>query len=283
MIKKLACNYTILRFLPYTEPGEFVNLGVALACPDLHWFGYRLETRRLDRITDFFPELKQNKAAFVEGRKLFKDELDRVAKMMNDGKKNTQLRFKEDAKLFNQVFLNLVRPREEIFCFSPPRTCLTEDPAAEMDRLFDFYVERGFAQRQEYQESLMTKRLRKVFSTEKLLPQLVEYTFSNDFCQAHFPFVRRVGDRYVRAIHPIDLDKTETPKIVEHADSWRNRLQRLKAGPVHPEQVLLVVRRPGAGKQLDVCQQMCTELEQAGAYLLPQEDQTGIVKFAQTA
>ena len=41
MIKKLACNYTVLRFLPYTETGEFVNLGVALACPDLHWFDYK--------------------------------------------------------------------------------------------------------------------------------------------------------------------------------------------------------------------------------------------------
>jgi len=281
MIKKLACNYTILRFLPYAESGEFVNLGVALACPDLHWFGYRLETRRLDRITDFFPELKQSKAAFVEGRRLFKDELDRVGRMMNDGQGEPQLRFKEDAKLFNQVFLNLVRPREEVFCFSPSRTCLTEEPKAELERLFNFYVERGFAQRQEYQEKLMTRRLRTVFNAKKIV-DLTEHTFVSDLCHAHFPFVRQVGDRYVRAIHPLDLDKTETPKIVEHADSWRNRLQRLKAGPVYPERVLLVVRRPGAGKQLDVCQQMCKELEQADAYLLPQEDQAEIVRFAQT-
>lgn len=159
MNKKLARNYTILRLRPYTEPGEFANLGVALACPDLHWFGYRLETGRLDRITNFFPELKQNKVAFIEGRKLFKDELDRIAKMMNDGKDNTQLRFKDDAKFFNQVFLNLVRTREEIFCFSPPRTCLTENPALELDRHFDFYVARGFAQRQEHQERLLGTRL----------------------------------------------------------------------------------------------------------------------------
>ena len=282
MNKKLACNYTILRFLPYAEPGEFVNLGVALVCPDLHWFGYRLETRRQDRITDFFPELKHTKAAFIEGRKLFKDELDRVAKMMNDGGGESQLRFKEDAKLFNQVFLNLVRPREEVFCFSPPRTCLTEEPTAELDRLFDFYVERGFAQRLEYQEKLMTRRLRTVFNAKKIV-DLTEHTFVSDFCHAHFPFVRQVGDRYVRAIHPLNLDKTDTPKIVEHADRWKNRLLRLKVQPEHPENVLLVVKAPHAGKRLDVCQQMCKELEQVGAVLLPQEDKTEIVKFAQTA
>lgn len=282
MIKKLACNFTVLRFLPYTEPGEFVNLGVALACPDLHWFGYRMETRRLDRITDFFPELKQNKTAFVEGRKLFKAELDRVAALMNDRKGSDQLRFKEDAKLFNQVFLNLVRPREEVFCFSQPRTCLTEEPKAELDKLFDFYVERGFAQRPDYQESLMTKQLRTVFSAKKVV-DLTDHTFVSDLCRAYFPFVRQVGDRYVRAIHPLDLDKAETPKIVEHADSWRNKLQRLQDVADHPEKVMLFVRKPAHGKRLDVCQQMCKELEQTGAILLPQEDETEILKFAQPA
>jgi len=282
MIEKVACNYTILRFLPYPEPGEFVNLGIAIACPNIHWFDYRMETRRLDRITDFFPELKPTKAAFIEGRKLFKAELDRVVELLNGDKDKDQLRFKEDAKLFNQVFLNLVRPREEIFCFSQPRTCLTENPKAELDRLFNFYVERGFAQHLEYQETLMTKRLRKVFAAKKIV-DLTEHTFINDLCHAHFPFVRQVNNRYVRAIHPLDLDKVETPKIVEHADQWKNRLQRLNNVPDHPEKVLLVVRKPTEGKRLDVCLQMCKELEQVNALLLPKEDETSILDFAQTA
>jgi hypothetical protein len=278
MTNKLACNFTILRFLPYTEPGEFVNLGVALACPDLHWFGYRLETRRVDRITDFFPELKQNKTAFIEGRKLFKAELDRVAALLHDGRDKGQLRFKDDARSFNQIFLNLVRPREESFCFSAPRTCLAENPDAQLDSLFDFYVDRGFAQRPEYQEKVMARHLRAVFSAHRIAG-LDEHTFVSDFCHAHFPFVRKDGDRFVRAIHPLDLDKPETPKIVEHADGWRNKLQRLKEAPDHPEAVLLVYRQPQAGKRLDVCRQMCMELEQTGAILMPQEDQTGILDF----
>ena len=280
MTTKIACNFAILRFLPYAEPGEFINLGIAMACPDIHWFGYRLETRRLDRITDFFPELKQTKAAFIEGRKLFKDELDRIAALLNDGTKEGQYRFKENARLFNQTFLNLVRPREEAFCFSNPKTCLIEDPEAELDSLFNFYVERGFAQRPEYQEVLMTKRLRKVFA-EKSIVDLDEYTFANDLCQAHFPFVRKVDNRFVRAIHPLDLDKADTPRIVEHADRWKNRLQRLKDVPDHPEKILLVIRKPAEGKRLDVCIQMCRELEETDAVLLPNEDEAGILDFAQ--
>ncbi len=282
MNNKVACNFAVLRFLPYAEPGEFVNLGIVLACPDIHWFGYRLETRRLDRVTDFFPELKQSKVAFTEGRKLFKAELDRIATLLNDGTRDGQYRFKDDAKLFNQTFLNLVRPREEEFCFSQPKTCLTDNPRAELGRLFNFYVERGFAQRQEYQERQMTKRLRTVFAAKQIIG-LDEYTFANDLCHAHFPFVRKVDNRFVLAIHPLDLDKTETPKIVEHADQWRNRLQRLNTVSERPEKVLLVVRKPAEGKRLDICLQMCKELEQANALLLPQEDESGIARFAQTA
>jgi hypothetical protein len=128
----------------------------------------------------------------------------------------------------------------------------------------------------------MTRRLRRVFAA-KNITDLTEHTFFNDFCQVHFPFVRQMGDRYVRAIHPLNLDKAETPKIVEHTDHWKTRLQRLRGVQEHPDRVLLVVRKPAEGKRLDVTEQMCKELEQAGAVLLPQDDQTGIVNFAQIA
>jgi hypothetical protein len=152
MIRKVACNYTILRFLPYADSGEFVNLGIALACPELHWFGYQLETRRLDRVTHFFPELKQTKNTFVEGCKLFHAELQRIDQLLKEKKDGTPLQSKADAQFFNDVFLNLVRPREEVFCFSQPRTILTEQPQGELNRLFAVHVERGFSQQAEPQK-----------------------------------------------------------------------------------------------------------------------------------
>jgi len=282
MKNKLACNYTVLRFLPYPETGEFVNLGIAMACPDLNWFDYQMETRRVDRITGFFPELKHNKEAFIAGRKLFRDELDRMHELLNDGDDEAQMRFKENAKMFNQAFLTLVRPREEAFCFSTPRTCLTDDPKEALKKLFEHYVERGFAQKPEYQETLMTRRLRKVFSAKHIMQYYTEHTFTGDLCTAHFPFVRQQNTRFTRAIRPLDLDKKETHQIVAHADAWKSKFERLKTVPERPEHALFVVRRPKTGKQLDVCQQMCKELEQVGAILLPKDDQSEILKFAES-
>ena len=281
MKKQLACNYTVLRFLPYPETEEFVNLGVAMACPDLHWFDFRLESRRIERVTGFFPELKQNKDSFIEGRKLFKNELERVRDVLHDGHDQTQPQFKELARQFNSTFLALVRPREEAFCFSNPRTCLVDDPAKALQTLFDHYVDRGFAQRPEYQEAQMERRLRQVFSARQILCHYQEHTFAGELCTAHFPFVRQQEARYTRAIRALDLDKAETHKIVSHADAWKSKLERLKTVPVHPEHMLFVVRRPHAGKRLDVCLQMCKELEQVGAEIIPTEDQTAILDFAE--
>ncbi|WP_153010653.1 DUF3037 domain-containing protein, partial [Pseudomonas sp. ADP] len=39
------CNYSILRFLPYPETGEFVNIGVVLLASNGE-FHYKVETKR---------------------------------------------------------------------------------------------------------------------------------------------------------------------------------------------------------------------------------------------
>ena len=51
-------NGYVVRFLPYPETEEFVNIGVVMACPETGTFDFRIETRRRERITGFFPELE---------------------------------------------------------------------------------------------------------------------------------------------------------------------------------------------------------------------------------
>ena len=44
-MKRFACHYAIIRFLPYPETQEFANVGVVLACPESGYFGFKLEKR----------------------------------------------------------------------------------------------------------------------------------------------------------------------------------------------------------------------------------------------
>lgn len=40
-----TCNYAVVRFLPYRETGEFVNVGVVLYCREAGFFDVALEPK----------------------------------------------------------------------------------------------------------------------------------------------------------------------------------------------------------------------------------------------
>jgi hypothetical protein len=54
---KIACNYSVIRFLPYPESGEFVNIGVVVSGPQTGFLDFRIERKKFGRIGKFFPEL----------------------------------------------------------------------------------------------------------------------------------------------------------------------------------------------------------------------------------
>lgn len=134
---QFVCNYAVLRFLPYPETGEFVNLGVALHSPEIGFFDVLLESR-MKRVTDFFPEL--DKESFSAAREAIAAELDRVKSLI--GKTRAP-------DLGRRIFRDVVRPRESVFRFGEVRTVLTEDPKGLAAKLFAQYVSRQFGQSKE--------------------------------------------------------------------------------------------------------------------------------------
>lgn len=136
---KFACNYAIARFLPYAETGEFVNVGIALMCPESAFFDFLLAgTSR--RVTGFFPQL--DPSIYGAGLEYFREEL----ASLRDSLQRKELRvagggFEREYAL--GVFRELVKARESIFRFSPARTVLAEDPAACLKSLYVSYIERG--------------------------------------------------------------------------------------------------------------------------------------------
>ena len=74
-IMKYACQYAIVRFLPYAETGEFANVGIVLTCPQTGYFDFKL-LKRVSRISAFFEEL--DASIFRNVRKTFTAELTRL-------------------------------------------------------------------------------------------------------------------------------------------------------------------------------------------------------------
>ncbi len=138
---KVVCNFAIVRFLPYPETEEFVNLGVVVACPSQQYFDFRLENIKRDRVTGFFPEL--NADVLIKGRHLFQTELERVREGLKE-KSGRQDEFAFSNEEFSRLFCEVVKPRESLFRYSSIGIRLAETPAEALDYLYGHYVDRMF-------------------------------------------------------------------------------------------------------------------------------------------
>ncbi len=132
-MKKIACQYVIVRFAPYIETGEFANVGILMSAPKQRYFGFKLATKHHSRITHFFCGLKPK--LYRETLKVLSQELERVGEM---------LKKENDIDSANNLFYETVRPREIIIRFSESRVVLADEPKSKLKELYAFYIERNF-------------------------------------------------------------------------------------------------------------------------------------------
>ncbi|MFN0080457.1 MAG: DUF3037 domain-containing protein [Prosthecobacter sp.] len=124
-----VCNYAVLRYLPYPETGEFVNVGVVVHCPELGWFGHASYENDMQRVLRFFPAV--DRATYQAGRKAIIEELERVRALIHGTTDRRQAR---------GIFDELVRTRESVFRFGEMRSAMADDPEAFVQQLCEQYV-----------------------------------------------------------------------------------------------------------------------------------------------
>lgn len=279
-----ACNYAVLRFRPYRETGEFVNLGVVLGCAATRLFDFKIETQRHKRVTDFFPELIREN--FFEARARLGEELRRLKRLMGDSARVP------DGPTFDGVFRELVRPREAILRFGEVGTILTEDPLKALEDLFERHVNRQFAQAREYQETVMARQLKDILGAHQLLYKYrTNATVGNEAFHVRFPLVSNAKSETgvaLRAIKPLDLDRDEPTKIYDHGDMWIKRVERLKQIGQLPEGLLFALRLPAMSeKRIKAAGEIRAELARQEVRIVPLDDgaaaEAAIVEFAAVA
>ncbi len=242
MTKPLACHYSVLRFAPYPETDEFVNVGVVLSCPAIGFLDYkRADLRRRGRVGRFFPELDAN--IYSAAMFAWEDSLKAFRNVPTDG----QILNDCDRQRQRELFKTLVRPRESILFYSEPRVILSGDPAATLDEVFGAYVERRFANVPEYQEKVMCRRIEALFREANVLERYrTNEKVGDDIYAVSFPFVKRVaeGARPIQAIKALHLDRKDPTDIIRHADEWRGVVARLREFGTVPDELLFVLHGP---------------------------------------
>ena len=97
--------------------------------PDIRYFGFKLLDKKFTRLTDFFGGLE---AKVVQGAMSgLRDELERLLALMNEPGADNR----------TALWSELIRPRETMLRFSPPRIALAENSHNKLLELYDYYVE----------------------------------------------------------------------------------------------------------------------------------------------
>lgn len=265
-MKPLACRYSIIRFVPFVETGEFANVGIVLACPETKYFNFVLQNRKTRRITDFFEGI--DRAHYRNAIKAVEGELARIrGLLLGDG--GTQ--YSPDT--VRVMFSALTQPREAVIRFSQPRVLLTDDPARILQEKFDHYVDHSFATT-EYVERIMNARLKELLGQLRLVAPFKPARIGGDVVSAQFDFVQKIDDEPLKAIKALNLTHKDANDMAAHGDVWLGKIGRLKRLQQIPEDVLFNVELPdpSEGKRYDIGMEIVHGLREHQVIVVPGHD-----------
>lgn len=274
-LNKYACRYAIVRFVPFAETEEFVNIGVVVACPVSGYFGFKLQKkRRHSRVTGFFSDV--GKESYKEAIEMFTRELSRIQFLVS---KNSVHAPDE----IRRVFDALVHPREALIQFSQSRSRMASNPDEVLEKLFGYYVERNFVTH-EYKEQVLERRIRNLVHSLHLPKPFKALEVGDEFAAAHFPLVQLEGSVPVKAIKPFFLGQPEPSKIISHGGLWVDRLRRMRMRKSLPPAVLFAVDGPGPldGKRHSAYLEICDDLNKLDILTVPSNAEHDIVSFAES-
>ncbi|WP_051927693.1 DUF3037 domain-containing protein [Ruegeria halocynthiae] len=232
--------YTIVRYAPLSETGEFANIGVVLACPKSGYFNFELKTRKYARITHFFNGLDKN--LYRAAASNLKLELKRMRYATLGEHGQMTLDFPE-ASLPRLFLQELLRKREGVIRFSNARMSIAEDPDVELQRLYKYYVDKDFVTPM-YAEQIMEREIRGKLKKWHVSNDYVERRITDGVYGRRFPFVKISGDRAVSVIKPISLAQERPESIIEHANKWSFALKRFQKAGKLPTDIFLPVKQP---------------------------------------
>lgn len=270
-MKKFACHYSIVRFLPYPETGEFANVGVVVACPETGFFGFKLLKRKFARVTNFFDEIGSDVCS--QSLTLFDKELSRISALVKEKKQSPD----ELKSLFN----SLVHPREAIIRFSETSVRLAENPELAVENLFLFYVERNFVT-QEYKELQLVHRVRNVVQGLKLSNPFKQKSLGDELAHASFPLVQMNNELPIKVIKPFFLGQDAPGKIISHGGAWVDKIQRLRKRNILPHATLFAIDGPdeSEGNRYLAYKEICDDLIRLDVEVIRSSQEQKLINFA---
>jgi hypothetical protein len=259
-------RYSVVRFRPFVETGEFANAGIVALEEPLGLFAFKLTSRRVRRINQFFHDIDDR--LFPTAIDMLKQELGwiRDAAVKTGGR---------------EAFEFLTKQRESAIVFSEPRARAFEGTLDdEVDALFDRYVNRKFAT-EEYPEAQLTREIKSRLRQSHVYGYQ-QYQIHDEIVSVTFDLASKING--LRVIRPLAFNHKSTVAIVDHGARWSQRFQLLlERGRLVRQNVLVPVSQevdlaePHAAEAKEIA---TGKLRDLGINVVDTEDFDAIVAFA---
>lgn len=266
---KQMCKYALVQFMPFVETGEFANVGVIVCAPKTKFWEFKLAPKRFKRVTDFFEEM--DKEVYKVAISKFKEEMEITQK----------LALNRNVRDIVDFFAEITRPRQALLRFSNVRTMLTEDPARELDALFERFIHRDFVTEQ-YKEQQMVTAIRKQINAEKIPVKYVEQKMKVGVREFTIPLTG-VTKKGLKLIKPLAFDQKRPTQLFEHGETWFNRLKALlDEGRVESQNILLPVdaAKNLKGERREALQEVNKLFEREDIMMVNYAQKGKIIEFA---
>jgi len=223
-------RYSVIRFRPFAETGEFVNVGVIVLDAETGQIAYALAPQHSPRIRGFFDTPVHG--AYAAAITLLELELSRLKEMVVI-----------DQHLGRVLFDETIRRRESSIAFGSPGALQSAEPLqAAADRLFGQHVRLSPAS-PERGEKALTKRIRDALH-RRGLEHFKAVRIEDAIVPVEFPFGYRNGT--LHAIKPIAFAQKSPLAIFDHGASWRKRFDYLREQAKIEDRHLLIALQPPA-------------------------------------
>jgi hypothetical protein len=159
---------------------------------------------------------------------------------------------------------------------------LAGNPEEALEKLFGFYVERNFANK-EYRETVMEKDVRQWLVQTHLAEYYVRKEIGDAEFHVTFPFVAVKNEHPAAVIKPLHLAYDDPTRIRERGNDWQFRIRELRKRDYLPQHVLFAVEGPEQPGKLKLAFNDAFDmLEQVGVEVVPYQNRQEILRFALT-
>ena len=212
--------YSFVRYRPYFETGEFVNVGLLMCEPERKKLTYRLVNKNNKRVTDFFYRSK----LFESVRDTINEELQYIVNQHFD-----EMSAQEMARFFHHY----VDVKEGIAQYSNAAVGIVD------------------------QEQTILKQYKALFKAEndQLLLNYKQHIVKGEMAKFTLPLALKNQDEnhILKAVKPLAFDQVESPSMIEHCDNWVSKINRAEEeGLLKKENILFTLDTPDTANKMNI-------------------------------